>query len=63
MGERQEREDQVESNVPRSQDRMKDTNCPSALEVSVMCMAYDMQMIKEKMDIMMNAMRGWVSTV
>ena len=63
MGERQEREDQVESNVPRSQDRMKDTNCPSKLEVSVMCMAYDMQMIKEKMDIMMNAMRGWVSTV
>ena len=63
MGERQEREDQVESNVPRSQDRMKDTNCPSELEVSVMCMAYDMQMIKEKMDIMMNAMRGWVSTV
>ena len=27
-----------------------------------MCMAHDMQMMKEKMDMMMNAMRGQVPT-
>ena len=27
-----------------------------------MCMAYDMQMMKEKMNMMMNAMKGQVST-
>ena len=27
-----------------------------------MRMAQDMQMMKEKMEMMMNAMRGWVST-
>ena len=27
-----------------------------------MRMAQDMHMMKEKMDMMMNAMRGWVST-
>ena len=32
------------------------------MEVNAMRMALDMQMLKEKMDIMMNAMRGRVST-
>lgn len=32
------------------------------MENSVLCMAQDMQMLKEKMDMIMNAMRGWVST-
>ena len=32
------------------------------MEVNAMCMAQDMQIMKEKMDMMMNAMRGWVST-
>ena len=31
------------------------------MEISAMCMAYDMQMMKEKMDTMMNTMTGWVS--
>ena len=32
------------------------------MEVNAMHMAQDMQMMKEKMEMMMNAMRGWVST-
>ena len=32
------------------------------MEVNAMRMAQDMQMMKEKMEMMMNAMRGWVST-
>ena len=32
------------------------------MEVNAMRMAQYMQMMKEKMDMMMNAMRGWVST-
>lgn len=32
------------------------------MEVSATCMAQNMQVIKEKMDMLMNAMRGQVST-
>ena len=40
---------------------MEDTNRSSEIEVSAMCMAQDMLMMKKKMDIMMNAIRGRVS--
>ena len=32
------------------------------MEVNVMRIAQDMQIMKEKMDMMMNAIRGWIST-
>ena len=54
-GDKQEKEDQEESNVPSRRGELKDTNCPSEMEVSAMRMAQDMKMMKEKMDIMMNA--------
>ena len=59
---RQEREDQEESNTASRQDRQEDTNCPSKLESGAICVAQEMQMMKEKIDMMMNAMSGWVST-
>ena len=55
---RQEREDQKESNAASRWDRQKDTNCPSKLESGMVCVAQEMQMMKEKIDMMMNAMRG-----
>ena len=62
MGDRREREDQEESNFPSRQDGLKDTSPPFEVEINAMCMAQDMQIMKGKMDVMMNAMRGWVST-
>ena len=38
-GDRQEREDQEESNVPSKQDGPKDTSYQSEMEISAMCMA------------------------
>lgn len=32
------------------------------MEINAMCMAQDMQIMKEKMDMMINAIRGRVST-
>ena len=58
MGDQRERKDQEESNIPSKQERQKDMDCPFELESSVMHMAQDMEMMKEKMDIMMNAMKG-----
>ena len=55
---RQEREDQEESNTASRQDRQEDTNCPSKLESGAICVAQEMQMMKEKIDMMMNAMSG-----
>ena len=41
----------------------KDTNCPSELEVGALHMAQEMQMMMEKMDMMMmSALEGRVST-
>ena len=40
---------------------MEDTSRSSEIEVSAMRMAQDMLMMKRKMDIMMNAIRGRVS--
>ena len=57
-----EREDQEESNIPSRKDGQEDTDRLSELESSAMRMTQDMQMIKEKIDMMMNAMRGRVST-
>ena len=38
------------------------TDHPSELDSGVICIVQDMQMMKEKMDMMMNAKRGRVST-
>ena len=54
-------EDQEESNIPSRRDGPEDTSHPSEMEVSAMRMAQDMQMMKEKMDMMMNAIRGRIS--
>ena len=43
-------------------DRSKDTSRPLEMEASALHMAQGMQMMKEKMDMMMIAMRGRVST-
>ena len=61
MGDQRERKDQEESNIPSRQERQEDTDCPFEFESSAMHMAQDMEMMKEKMDMMMNAMKGWVS--
>ena len=53
--------DQEESNIPCRRDGQEDTSSSLELEVNAMRMAQDMQMMKEKMDMMMNAMRGRVS--
>ena len=36
----------------------EDTNRSSELESSVICMTHDMLMMKEKMEMMMNAIKG-----
>ena len=56
----QERDDQEESNVTSRQDQ-QDTSRPSELEVGALRMAQEMQTMKEKMDMMMSAIRGRVS--
>ena len=40
----------------------KDTNCPSELEVGALHMAQEMQMMMEKMDMMISTLEGRVST-
>lgn len=52
-GDQHEREDQEESNVVSKRNRWEDTNRKSKLESNAMCMALDMQMMKDKMDMMM----------
>ena len=59
---RQEKEDPEESNAASKWDQQEDLDHPFKLESGVLLMAQDMQMMKEKMDMMMNAMKGWVST-
>ena len=54
--------DQEESNVLSRRDGPKDTNRLSKIEINAMCIAQDMQMMKEKMDVMMNAIREQMST-
>ena len=61
MNDHQERDDQEESNVVSKGDQ-QDTNRPSELEVNAMRMAQEMQTMKEKMDMMISALKGWVST-
>ena len=55
-------EDQEESNVPNRLDGLEDTSRPFEIEADAMRIVQDMQMMKEKMDMMMNALRGWVFT-
>ena len=54
-----EREDQEESNINSKWDESKDIDRLSELESNTMHMTQDMQMMKEKMD-MMNTLRGRV---
>ena len=61
MNDYQERDNQEESNVVNRRDQ-QDTSRPFELEVGALRMAQEMQTIKEKMDMMMNALRGRVST-
>ena len=48
------------SNTPSRQER-QDTSRPSAANTAPPYMVVEMQMMKERMDFMMNALRGWVS--
>ena len=59
---KQEREDREENTISSRRDSPEDASHPSKIEASAMHMAQDMQMMKEKMDMMMNAMRRRVST-
>ena len=61
MNDHQERDDQEESNAISRSDQ-QDTNRPSELEVDALRMAQKMQMMKEKINMMMNAIKGRVST-
>ena len=61
-GDQHEGEDQEESNVANRCNRWKDTDHQSKLESGAICMALDIHMMKDKMDMMMNAMKGRVST-
>ena len=40
----------------------QDTSCPSELEVGALRMVQEMQTMKEKMDMMMSALKGQMST-
>ena len=57
----QEKDDREESNAASRQDQ-QDIGCPFELEVGALHMAQEMQEMKEKMDMMISAMRGQVST-
>ena len=57
----QERDDQEENNAISRRDQ-KNNSRPSELEVDALCMAQEMQKMKVNMDMMMNALKGWVST-
>ena len=61
MNDHQERDDQEESNAISRSDQ-QDTNRPSELEVDALRMAQKMQMMKEKINMMMKAIKGRVST-
>jgi len=61
MNDHQERDDQEESNAISRWDQ-QDTSRPFELEVGVLRMAQEMQTTKEKMDMMMNALRGQAFT-
>ncbi|XP_075655046.1 uncharacterized protein LOC142625244 [Castanea sativa] len=57
----QKKDDQEESNAI-SRRNQQDTSCPSEPKIGALRMAQEMQTMKEKMDMMMNAIKGWVST-
>ena len=61
MNNHQKRDNQEESNAINRRDQ-QDTSRPSELEVSVLHMTQETQTMKEKMDMMMNALKGWVFT-
>ena len=61
MNDHQERDDQEESNSVSRRDQ-QDTSHPSELEVGALRMTQKMQTMKEKMDMMMNVLKGRVST-
>ena len=57
----QERDDKEESNAV-SKRHQQDTSRPFELEFDVLCLVQKMQTMKEKMDMMISALRGQVST-
>lgn len=59
---KQEREDKEERNLHSKKGRFRRHKLSLWIDVNAMRMAEDMQMMKEKMDMMMNAIRGRVST-
>ena len=61
MNNHQKRDNQEESNAINRRDQ-QDTSRPSELEVSVLHMTQETQTMKEKMDMMMNALKGRVCT-
>ena len=57
--ERRDQEGPEGSNTPSRQER-QDTSCPIFMETAPLYMAAEMQMMKEWMDFIMNALKGWV---
>ena len=57
----QKRDNQEESNAINRRDQ-QDTSRPSELEVSTLYMTQESQTMKEKMDMMMNALKGRMCT-
>ena len=58
--ERRDQEGLEGSNAPSRQER-QDTSCPSTVDTTPPYMVAEMQIMKERMDFMMNALRGQVS--
>ena len=58
--ERRDREGPEGSNASSRQKR-QETSCPSITDMAPPHMAAELQMMKEMMDFMMNALKGWVS--
>ena len=60
-GTRVERRDREGRNAPSRQER-QDTSCPSVADTTPSHMVAEIQMMKERMDFMMSALRGRVSS-
>ena len=58
--ERRDREAPVDGNAP-SRLGQPNMSCPSVLDMALPYTVAEMQMMKERMNLMMNALKGWVS--
>ena len=61
LAERRNQEGPEGNNAPSKQER-QDTSCPSTINTALPYMVMEMQMMKERIDFMMNALRGRVSS-